>query len=149
MRRAPLIALAAVALGAATVQAGTSSPGMTKCTMTFNLKGWSAVYKTATGTGRITCANGETADVTIDVKGGGLTFGKTEIVKGKGTFSEVKGIAETLGAYVAAEAHVGAVKAAQAAVYTKGEVSLAVTGKGRGVDIGIDFGELKIAKVVK
>ncbi len=131
------------------LQAADATPGMTKCTMTFTLKGWSAVYKTATGAGRIACANGESADVSINVIGGGLTFGKTEVLKGKGTFSEVKGIDETFGAYVAAEAHVGAVKAAQAAAYTKGEVSLAVTGKGRGIDIGIDFGQLKITKVTR
>ena len=31
------------------------------CDMTYSLKGWSAVYKTAKGEGTITCNSGETA----------------------------------------------------------------------------------------
>jgi hypothetical protein len=37
----------------------------------------------------------------------------------------------------------------QASVYTQGEVSLAMTGSGRGVNIGIDFGKLEISKRAK
>jgi hypothetical protein len=140
----PAVVIALAAVTSAFAAEGT--PQMTKCTMAFSLKGWSAVYKTATGHGTITCADGEHAKVKIDVKGGGLTFGKTEILEGKGTFSEVKNIDETFGEYVAAEAHAGAVTSYQAAAYTKGEISLAVTGKGRGVDVGIDFGALTIHK---
>jgi hypothetical protein len=146
MRNAAAFALAGALVAAPHPAGAQTAAGMTKCTMTFTLKGWSAFYKTASGHGKITCADGESAKVVIDVKGGGLTFGKTEILEGKGTFSEVKGIAETFGGYVAAEAHAGAVKAVQAAAYTKGEVSLAVTGKGRGVDVGLDFGELRISR---
>jgi hypothetical protein len=146
MRYAASIALTCVLCGVPGVEAAQDTAGMTKCTMAFTLKGWSAFYKTASGHGTITCADGERAKVTIEVKGGGLTFGKTEILEGKGTFSEVKRIDETFGEYVAAEAHAGAVKSYEAAAYTKGEISLAVTGKGRGVDVGIDFGALKITK---
>jgi len=57
------------------------------CEMTYNLKGWSAIYKTAKGDGVITCTNGQTANVTISVHGGGITFGKTEIYDGKAKIS--------------------------------------------------------------
>ena len=120
-----------------------------ECHMDFNLKGWSVFYKTAEGNGRVTCSNGQSANVKISFTGGGLSFGKMEILDGKGTFSDVLNIDEVFGGYVAAEAHAGAVKSAQASVYTKGEISLAMTGSGRGVNIGIDFGKLEISKEAK
>ena len=120
-----------------------------RCHMDFNLKGWSIFYKTAEGNGRVTCSNGQHANVKINVTGGGLSFGKMEILDGKGTFSEVLNIDEIFGAYIAAEAHAGAVKSAQASVYTKGEISLAMTGSGRGINIGIDLGKLEISKRTK
>ena len=117
-----------------------------ECNMKFNLKGWSVFYKTAEGSGRVTCNNGEKANVKINITGGGLTFGKMDIQNGNGEFSQAINIDEIFGAYVAAEAHAGAVKSAQASVYTKGEISLALTGTGRGMNIGIDFGKLEISK---
>ena len=121
----------------------------TDCAMKFNLKGWSVFYKTAEGSGRVTCNNGEKANVKIKVTGGGLTFGKMDITDGNGAFSQVIHINEIFGSYVAAEAHAGAVKSGQASVYTKGEISLYLTGTGRGMNIGVDFGRLKISKTTK
>ena len=129
--------------------AGGKDSSLTQCRMKFNLQGWSLFYKTAEGSGRVTCSNGQKANVKINVKGGGLTFGKMEINNGKGTFSPVTSIREVYGSYVAAEAHAGAVKSVQASVYTKGEVSLALTGTGRGINIGIDFGKFEILKSTK
>jgi hypothetical protein len=122
------------------------APGMTRCTMVFSLKGWSAFYKTANGQGQITCSNGESAVATLKVSGGGLTFGKDEILKGHGSFSEVRGVDEAFGTYVAGEVHAGVVKSAQAAVYSKGEISLALAGTGRGINLGVDFGKLTISR---
>jgi hypothetical protein len=118
--------------------------GLVKCELTYSLKGWSAFYKTAKGEGTVTCDNGESAAVSLRVKGGGLTAGKTEIIDGTGAFSGVKNIREIFGTYAAGTAHAGAVKAAEAAVYTKGEVSLALSGKGRGFSLGVDFGKFTI-----
>ena len=133
----------------AVVVAADKAPAAVECHMKFNLKGWSVFYKTAEGGGRVTCNNGEKARVKIKVTGGGLTFGKMDIRDGNGTFSEVLHIDEIFGPYVAAEVHAGAVKSAQAAVYTKGEISLALTGTGRGMNIGVDFGKLVISKSTK
>ena len=130
----------------ATVFAADKAKTPANCHMDFNLKGWSVFYKTAEGSGKVTCSNGQSANVKIAVTGGGLSFGKMDILDGKGTFSEVLNIDEIFGEYVAAEAHAGAVKSAQASVYTKGEISLAMTGSGRGFNIGIDFGKLEISK---
>jgi hypothetical protein len=116
------------------------------CDMTYTLKGWSAVYKTAKGEGTITCNNGESAQVEISVKGGGLTFGKTEIFNGKGEISGVKSINEVFGSYATVSAHAGVVKEGAVELMTKGNVSLALAGGGSGVDVGVDFSDFKITK---
>ncbi len=118
----------------------------TKCHLDYTLKGWSAFYKTAKGEGTIGCDNGQQAGVDIDVRGGGVTFGKTKITHGRGTFSSVHDINELYGAYATSEAHAGVVKSAQAQAMTKGPVSLALHGTGKGVDLGIAFGQFKITQ---
>ena len=115
-----------------------------ECELSFTMKGWSAFYKTASGSGVIKCSNGQSMNVKLSAKGGGLTVGKSTIEDGHGKFSAVNGMGELLGSYVAGEAHAGAVKSAQAQVMTKGEVSLALSGTGRGWDLGIAFGKLTI-----
>ena len=117
-----------------------------KCEMKFSMKGWSALYKRASGTGTITCSNGQTANVKLEARGGGLTAGKSSIENGHGDFSKVKDIEEIFGAYADAEAHAGAVKSSGARAMTKGEVSLALTGTGRGWDLGIAFGKFRITR---
>ena len=77
-------------------------------------------------------------------KGGGLTFGKTRIDHGVGKFTGVENIREILGHYANAEAHAGAEKSADAQVVTKGNVSLALSGKGRGWNLGVAFGAVII-----
>jgi hypothetical protein len=121
--------------------------GDTKCTMNFTMSGWSAFYKAANGTGTIKCSNGQSMKVKLRARGGGLTVGKSRISNGKGEFTSISGgIDELLGSYVAAEAHAGAAKSAQANVMTKGEVSLSLAGTGEGWDLGIAFGKLTISR---
>ncbi len=116
------------------------------CEMSFSLKGWSAFYKTASGTGTIRCTNGQTARVKIKTKGGGITFGKSSITDGRGEFSGVSNISEVFGTYVEGGAHAGAAKSAKAAVMTKGDVNLAIAGKGKGWDLGVAFGKFVITR---
>jgi hypothetical protein len=116
------------------------------CTMKFSMSGWSAFYKRADGTGTVTCNNGQTARVKLQARGGGLTAGKSSIEDGHGEFSNVKNIDEIFGKYVNAEAHAGAVKSTGAQALTKGEVSLALSGTGRGWDLGISFGRFTIKR---
>jgi hypothetical protein len=120
--------------------------GKKNCDMTYSLKGWSAVYKTAKGEGMITCKSGETAQVEISVKGGGLTFGKSEIYNGKAEISGVNSINDIFGSYATASAHAGVVKEGAVEVMTKGDVSLALAGSGEGVDVGIDFSKFTISR---
>src|SRR5260370_6342274 len=123
-----------------------SAPAKTVCQMDFTLKGWSAFYKTAKGGGIITCDNGQKASVRITAKGGGLTAGKSQIRDGHGKFSAVADIKELFGSYAATGASVGAGASREASAMTKGEVSLAFTGKGTGVELGASFGKFTITR---
>ncbi|HEU4778956.1 MAG TPA: hypothetical protein VFS58_03660 [Steroidobacteraceae bacterium] len=116
------------------------------CTMKFSLSGWSAFYKRADGKGTVTCNNGQTATVKLEARGGGLTAGKSSIENGTGEFSNVKSIEEIFGKYVNAEASAGAVKSSGVQAMTKGEVSLALAGTGRGWDLGFSFGKFTIKR---
>ena len=116
-----------------------------KCTMTFQIKTWSILYKSASGHGTIHCSNGQSLHVRLTAKGGGLTAGQS-VEAGEGRFSPVAGLDELLGGYAEAQVHAGAVHSVQAQVMTKGEVSLALSGKGHGWSLGIDFGELRIER---
>ena len=119
--------------------------GKVDCNLRFDMKGWSVLYKTASGTGTITCDNGQKMDVTVSAKGGGLSVGKQKIEGGTGDFSGVSDIKETLGGYASAEAHVGAAKSGTAQVLTKGDVQLKLAGAGKGWDVGVTFGKFTIA----
>jgi len=121
-------------------------PQFTACEMSFKLQGWSVFYKSAKGEGTITCDNGQTAQATLRVRGGGLTAGKSEVLDGVGRFSDVIDINEVFGSYAQAQAHAGVLKSSEASVLTKGEVSLALAGTGRGIDLGISFGKFTITR---
>jgi len=118
-----------------------------KCDMSFRISGWSVFYKESKGTGTIKCSNGQSMSVKLKAQGGGLTVGKSTIDDGHGEFSAVSSISELLGTYASAEAEAGAVKSAKGQVVTKGEVSLALSGTGRGWELGVSFGSFVISKL--
>ena len=129
---------------AAAAQADTSL----KCTMHFTMKGWSAFYKTSSGHGTVSCNDGSSIEVALSSKGGGLTLGKSSIDNGYGEFTGVNNIREVLGAYATGEAHSTVSQSGGAvSALTKGEVSLALKGTGRGLDAGIDFGKFTISEI--
>ena len=140
--RAFLLSLALLA--GAGLPAASAHAGEVDCKLSFEMSGWSVFYKTASGTGVVRCDNGQSLAVKVSTKGGGLTFGKSRIENGTGEFSGVRDIREVLGSYATAEAHAGAVKSSKAQVMTKGEVSLALAGTGRGWDLGVAFGKFVI-----
>ena len=137
---------ARVVLGTLLVLALAATPAQaaTNCRLTFRLEGWSAFYKTAHGSGRVSCDNGQARTVVLQTTGGGLTVGRS-VISGRGKFSPVADVREVYGKYANAEAHAGAVRSSAAQVVTKGTVSLAFTGTGEGVDLGFDFGKFVIA----
>ena len=121
--------------------------GKIDCEMRFNLKGWSAIYKHSEGSGTITCNNGKSYPVTITATGGGLTVGKQEVNNGLAKFSEVTSVRELYGGWAQGEATAGLGKGGSAQVMTKGNVSMALSGAGGGVSIGISFGKFTISPV--
>lgn len=146
MRNVRAYGLASIAMVCFIVLASPAWAGETKCKIKYSLAGWSAGYSTASGSGTITCDNGQAARVYLRAKGGGLTAGKSKIVNGSGTFSEVGDISELFGGYASADVHAGVVKSSAAQVVTKGTVSLAFSGTGKGIDLGVTFGEFVIQK---
>ena len=136
----PMAALLAIA--ASSVRAA----GPIDCEMRFSMSGWSIFYQQATGVGTVTCNNGQSMEVRISAKGGGLTIGKSSIDDGLGKFTEVYAIGDIIGGYAAAEAQAGADKAASARVVTKGAISLALSGTGRGWGVGVAFGNFIITR---
>jgi hypothetical protein len=130
----------------AVITSTASQAATTLCTMQFTMKGWSVFYSRASGSGTITCDNGQTAQVKLEAKGGGLTAGKSRIREGQGKFSRVDNISELFGSYATANADAGAGNSAAAKAMTKGEVSLALSGKGTGVELGVSFGKFTITK---
>jgi hypothetical protein len=125
---------------------GNTAAAKADCKLKFTISGWSAFYKRSSGTGTITCNNGQSMRVRLEARGGGPTIGKSTIKNGTGEFSGVDSINELLGSYISAEASAGAVKAAKGQVVTKGEVSLALSGTGEGWDIGVAFGKFSILR---
>jgi hypothetical protein len=146
MKRHMALGLSALLLSLIAVAPAGAAAQTTVCRMDYTLKGWSAFYKTSKGSGTITCDNGQTATAKISAKGGGLTAGRSEVREGNGKFSEVSDIQELFGTYASATAAAGAVKSSEAQALTKGEVSLALAGKGTGVELGISFGKFTITR---
>lgn len=144
-RKALWLALALAPFAAAGISTAQAAQTM-KCTMKFTLSGWSVIYQTADGNGTVTCANGQSMDVHITAKGGGLTVGKYQLDNGVGHFSGVTTIDDVLGGYATANAHAGVVGSSHAAAMTKGNVSLALTGTGKGWDVGAGFEAFTISK---
>jgi hypothetical protein len=135
------------ALTAATMLwAGAASAAEITCEMDFNLSGWSVFYKTASGTGLVHCSNGARMKVDIRTVGGGITVGKSEIHNGYGRFSHLYNIEDVLGTYATADAHAGVGDSAMAQAMTKGPISLAISGKGQGVDLGVSFGKFILSR---
>jgi len=138
--------LGALALCLALASAPAMAAGTITCKMQYHLSGWSAFYKTASGSGTVSCSNGQSMDVKIVAKGGGLTVGKYRIDDGFGEFANVSDIREILGSYATAEAHAAAEKSASAQAMTNGDVSLALSGKGEGWSLGVAFSKFTIKR---
>jgi hypothetical protein len=131
---------------AACLVAAVAYAGSMKCLLTYDLREWAALYESATGTGKVTCDNGQSASVTIRSKGGGLSVGKFTIKDGRGAFTNVSSIDEVFGKYLATERDAAAAKAADAWVMTKDKVSLALAGTGKGWELGSSVDEFVIEK---
>ena len=117
------------------------------CELRYNLAGWSLFYQTASGTGTVRCSDGASIPVRLQMRGGGLSLGKTRIQEGHGRFTGAPRAQDVLGTYMAAEAHAGAARhAGNAQVLSKGKVSLALAGSGQGWSLGIGLNRVVIQR---
>ena len=114
------------------------------CKMSYHLKGWSFAYKQYDGTGEVSCSNGQNARVILASKSLGFSIGASEI-DGTGQFTTLKDINEIYGLFASLEGHAGVTKSGSGQVLTRGVVSLALSGEGRGIDIGVTLGGLMIS----
>ena len=147
MQRTLLAILAATtcALAMSASQPAAAADANLDCKLSYNLSGWSLIYKHTTGEGTVRCANGQTMRVHVSAKALGITAGKWHIDDGKGSFTDVHRITDVLGNYAQASANAGVVKSGEAQVLTKGPVSLALAGNGEGVNLGVDVGQFTIS----
>jgi hypothetical protein len=141
-----LIAATTCTLAMAASQSAVAADADLGCKLHYSLTGWSLIYKHSTGSGTIHCENGQNMRVHVSTKALGVTAGKWRIDDGTGDFTDVRRLSDVLGRYAVASAEVGVVKAGETHLLTKGEVSLALAGKGEGVDIGVDAGEFTISR---
>lgn len=153
------IGLLSLAPGALAANEG--SDATTDCHMIFTLRGWSALYKnttgtvtvghpptsrraprsrkTTTGSGTVTCANGQTLRVNLTVRGGHGSVGKYELGDGYGVFNNVTDIDQVFGTYGRAATRGVAVKGAHASAMAKGDIALVISGGGTGWNVGTGF----------
>ena len=145
MARKTILALCTAALCFVATAAGARTGTMT-CKMNYTLTVWSLVYKHASGQGTVNCSNGQHMSVKLTSNGGGLTVGKYTISNGFGEFAGVRDINDVLGTYASASADAAAVKAGTAQAMTKGDVSLALSGSGEGVNLGVALSGFTISR---
>jgi len=126
--------LASMLLAASGAQA---RDGSMTCKMQYTLTGWSVIYKHAEGNGTVRCSNGQSMAVKLSAKGGGLTVGKYKVHNGFGEFAGVRSIDDVLGTYASAGADAAAGPGVTSQAMTKGDVSLALSGTGEGVNLGV------------
>ncbi len=139
-----MVALCAAAMLLLLASPAAAKP--TRCHLTYDVKGWSILYKVARGTGQIKCADGQTANVTIVAHGGGLSFGTESVKRGRGRFSGTEKIADLYGTYIEIDAHagVGADASVDARAMFKGNKRLSLLGKGSGINLGFVIGGFTI-----
>ena len=123
-----------------------ASASLISCKLTYDLEGWSAFYNTSSGTGHVTCSNGQTMTVEIKTHGGGVSFGTSRIVDGRGRFSGVTAVDDLIGTYAEVNTHAGGGGSVEARAMMKGDVSLSLSGKGQGVNVGFAFGGFTIRR---
>lgn len=139
--------LATAPASAATKPAAAATAKPLTCSLAFNLKGWSLVYKHSSGTGTVTCSDGKTLAVRIVANGAGATAGKYKIEDGVGTFTGVTDIYQILGSYTAVSATAAAGKAATGQAMSNGKVKLSLSGQGKGWDLGVALSAFEIKAV--
>jgi hypothetical protein len=111
-----------------------------QCRLTYDIAGWSFFYRYQSGTGKVTCSNGQSANVNIRVHGGGATLGTSTATAGHGGFGAVRDISDVYGGYFEVAAHGSAGVGGGARAMFKGAAALSLVSSGNGVGAGVTMG---------
>ena len=124
----------------------TQSVAATRCRLSYDLDGWSAIYKTGRGEGVISCDDGQSANVRIITHGAGFTGGTQHIKGGKGVFSMTEKVEDLFRTYIEGTGHagIGADQFVEARAMFSGTKRLSVSGKGSAISLGMAFGGFTI-----
>ena len=114
------------------------------CSIKYNLTGWSFLYKAYKGTGVVSCTNGQSAQVSLTLHGGGLTLGIIDIENAKGKFTGIKSLQDIYGTYFSIDVHAGFARSAEARALFKGYIAGGGAGVGGGYNLGFTFSGLTI-----
>ena len=119
---------------------------VTRCRLSYDLDGWSAIYKTGRGEGVIACEDGQSANVRIITHGAGFTGGTQHVKGGKGVFSMTEKVEDLFRTYIEGTGHagVGAGKFVEARAMFAGTKRLSLSGKGSGISLGMALGGFTI-----
>lgn len=117
------------------------------CTMQYDMKGWSAFYKTYKGTGVVKCPSGKTAKVNLSLQGGGFTFGASEIKGGTAKLMGIETLEDIYGGAFALGGHAGFGKSIEGRWVPRGARTVTLSGKGSGYDLGWSMGSFKISRL--
>ena len=116
------------------------------CTLNYTMTGWSAFYATASGEGVVNCPNGQSANVNLSLKGGGFTFGTSEIKQGVAQIRNITNIDTIYGGSFAMGGSAGFIKYVDGYWAPKGANTITLAGKGTGYSLGFSLGSLRITK---
>jgi len=144
MKLAMLIAFGVVMLSTHSMTLSEAADENIECQISFSSNEWSAAYARMVGQGLVSCDDGSSMPVWLWAKGGGITAGMWKITDGKGKFHNVRKIEDVLGEYISVSGDIGVSRAATARLLSKGKITLSLTGKGEGFDLGIAINEVKI-----
>ena len=111
-----------------------AEPEYLKCEISFEYKSWAAFFGKGQGEGKVSCNNGQTADVVIEHKSIGVALGTSNVDHGHGDFAYVTDIDDVFGEYSGSGATVAAGATADVGGLIKrdSKVKLGFTGTGEG-----------------
>lgn len=144
MRRLSIIAFVIIMFSPHLTAALETDDEKLECRISFSSDEWSAAYARMVGQGVVSCNDGSSQPVWLWAEGVGVTAGMWKITDGKGRFHNVVRIDDVLGEYISLSGDIGISKAVTARILSKGEVTLSLTGKGEGFDVGIAINKVKI-----
>ncbi len=116
------------------------------CELAFASTNWWPLYRGFTGDGTVRCHDGRSLRVHVVAKGHGMDIDHWKIVHGRGRYSQVAGIDDTLGHFVRTRDGTRLVKDRRATVAESARPHLALAGRGNGFEADDAIDDLRIER---